>query len=463
MTVIVARSLVAAVSLLGALCVVPTVRAEPARWTAGEALGLPPWLRITVDHQARVEHLDEDFRAAATGDATGLALRTLVKAEARSGSLAGLVELEDARMFATEATPLNTTHVDPIDLLQLHAAVSRTDLLCPGDRFDARAGRITIDLGTRRVVARNRFRNTINGFTGLDATWTGAAQEFARGFAAVPVTREPTDADALRDHTIDLDEENLDALLWGAAYGSPRLAGGTRLEGFVVGFHERDGDAATRNRQLITASLRWFRKPAPRALDFDVELLPQVGTARATSAADDVAALDHRALSTHAELGFSPAVAGKPRLVLLHDLATGDRDPADRVSGRFDPLFGARRFDFGPTGIYGAFARSNVQSPGLRATVAPAARLEAMTTYRLVWLAAARDAWTTAGVSDPAGGAGSFVGQQLEAQLRWTVRTGNLVVEGGGAYLRRGRFARTAPGGRDDPSAYLYLQLNLSI
>jgi hypothetical protein len=446
-----------------AVALATPAHAEPARWSAGEALGVPAWLRVSLDHQARAEHLADDFRATATGDASAISLRTLVKAEARGPSLFAVIELEDARTFATESTPLNTTLTDPLELLQAHAGFSRGDLLCAGDRLEARAGRITIDLGSRRLVARNRFRTTINGFTGLDATWTGAGKHVARVLAAVPVTREPADAEGLRDQSIDLDEENLDALLWGAAYGSPALAAATQLEAFVVGFHERDGETATRNRQLITASLRWFRKPAPRRLDFEVELLPQLGTSRATSAAADVTGLDHRALSTHAEVGLSPDAPGKPRVALLHDLATGDRDPADRVMSRFDPLFGARRFDFGPTGIYGPINRSNVQSPGLRVTVAPAPRLDATMTYRLFWLAAAADAWSLAGVSDPSGAAGRHLGQQVEAQVRWTVRPSAVIVEGGGAYLRRGRFARTAPGGREEPPAYLYLQLNLSI
>lgn len=439
----------------------PAPKAEP--WTLARAAGLPRWLRLELEHQARYEHLANDFRSGADGDAGGVSLRTLVRAEVTRGAARLGLELQDARAYVSDDTPVNTTLSNPLELLQLHVGFKATGLVRAGDTLDARAGRITIDLGTRRLVARNRFRNTINGFTGVDATWTTAGKHVARAFTVVPVTRLPSDADALRDHEIELDEENLDALLWAAAYGSPaRLAGG-QLELFVVGFHERDGGLASRDRQLVTLGARWFRKPATGALDFDVELMPQAGTSRASTAADDTIDLDHRAVSWHAEVGLSAPMPWKPRFALQHDYASGDGDPADGTMGRFDVLFGARRFDFGPTGIYGPFARGNLQSPGLRVGVVPGARIDAFAAYRLVWLASARDAWTTANLRDPTGDAGTFLGQHGELQVRWSPLSKTLAVEAGAAHLRRGQFARTAPGARGEAATYAYLQLNVSI
>lgn len=442
-----------------------TSTAAPKRgpWRMAPALGSPAWVRVELEHLLRFEHLADDFRADAEGDVTALSLRTVLLAEVTSDSVRAGVEIEDSRVFASDGLVFTTALVNPVELLQAYVGGASEDALREGDHFDVRLGRITLDLGSRRLVSRNLFRNTINGFTGVDATWTSPAGHGVRGFAVLPVTRLPDEAARLKDLDVELDEENSDALLWAAAYATPMLAGETHLEAFVLGFHERDGELATRDRQLVTGSLRWFRKPAPGQLDFEVEVMPQVGTAHATTAADDTASLGHRALSTHAELGIRPDVAWRPRLAVQHDYASGDLDPDDDSLERFDPLFGSRRFELGPTGIYGPFLRSNMHSPGLRISFAPSATIDAVAGYRLHWLASRRDAWIVAGLRDPSGGSGRYVGELAEGVLRWHPLGPNLTVEGGGAYLRRGTFARTAPGGRPDPSAYVYAQLVLLI
>jgi hypothetical protein len=122
-------------------------------------------------------------------------------------------------------------------------------------------------------------------------------------------------------------------------------------------------------------------------------------------------------------------------------------------------LFGARRLDFGPTGIYGPFARSNINSPGLRVGIAPHRTFEAFTAYRLFWLASATDSWGPAGVRDATGSSGRFVGEHVEVMGRWTPIP-NFVLEVGAAYLRAGEFARTA--GTHD-AAYVYTQTTLRL
>lgn len=429
---------------------------------ATPAASAPAWLDLGLEHLTRYEYLSHDFRANASHDASGLSIRTLGRAEARFALLRAGAELADARVYATDATPLNTTHANALEVLQAYLGMRATGLVSAKDVLDVRAGRITIDLATRRVVARNRFRTTINGFTGVDAAWTSARKHVARAFVAVPVTRFPGDADAIRDNAIELDDENTDALLWCAYYGSPQLAAGTLLEAYGVGFHERDGAVTSRNRQLFTLGVRWYRKPARGTVDFELEVLPQLGTSRATTAADDTTDLDHRAWSSHVEIGVSPAVDWKPRVAMLHDYASGDRDPTDGTTQRFDPLFGARRFDFGPTGFYGPVNRSNLQSPGARIAFAPTTTLDLAVTYRWYWLAARRDAWVAANVRDATGSSGSFVGEHAEVQLRWTLMR-NLSLEGGAAYLRRGELAKTAPDTRQANAAYVYTQLNVTL
>lgn len=125
-------------------------------------------------------------------------------------------------------------------------------------------------------------------------------------------------------------------------------------------------------------------------------------------------------------------------------------------------MFGSRRFDHGPTGIYGAFARSNIESPGVSLGVRPVGGVELELKHRLYWLASKKDAWTASGLRDATGRSGSFVGHQLEASARWDLLPGNLRLEVGGARLFAGGFIDRAPnatGQGDSTFGYASLEL----
>ncbi len=54
-------------------------------------------------------------------------------------------------------------------------------------RARLRVGRLTLDIGKRRLISRNRFRNTVSTFTGVDWQWQGAAGQNARAFYLIPM------------------------------------------------------------------------------------------------------------------------------------------------------------------------------------------------------------------------------------------------------------------------------------
>jgi hypothetical protein len=452
-------------SALAVFCLLLTLPLQPAlgweTWSLDEYV-LPEWLSLSVTHRTRYEYLDDPFRVGPAGEQQVIVLRTLVHGRASliDGVTVG-AELQDSRVEFDDAAFLTTTIVNPAELLRAYLEVEKADLL--GGTLTGQAGRLTMDVGSRRLVARNLFRNTINGFTGIDIGWRGDGElegRELRAFWALPVQRLPNRQAQLKDNDIEFDSESCDVQFWGV-FGSSKLPWLSRGELFLFGIHERDsGGRPTRNRQLITPGFRFFRAAGKGRFDYEFETALQLGESRASIAS--TRDLDHFAHFHHVALGYTFDTVWSPRLVLQYDYASGDDDPNDGKNQRFDTLYGARRFEFGPTGIYGPFARSNLNTPGVRLELKPLPSVSSFIAYRGFWLASDRDAWVTTGVRDTTGNSGSFVASQLELRVVWNVLPGNLKLEAGYAHLFAGDFIDEAPNSnRKGDTNYGYTQIVL--
>ncbi|MCA9539428.1 MAG: alginate export family protein, partial [Myxococcales bacterium] len=173
---------------------------------------------VIVTQRTRYERLWQQFRAGAVGADHALAMRTGVAAEARFAPLAIGLEVVDARQYLADGTPpVDTSQVNPLDVLQAYVGLTVADAFMDKDTARLRAGRMTLDLGGRRLIARNRFRNTINSFTGIDAQWQSPAGDAIRAFGVVPVGRRPDDPDALRDNALAFDHEQFGTFLLGVS------------------------------------------------------------------------------------------------------------------------------------------------------------------------------------------------------------------------------------------------------
>jgi hypothetical protein len=419
---------------------------------------------LSVNQRTRYEYLSEQFRVDSEGgpEDQALVLRTLVDAKVRPipGITVG-AEMQDSRAYIDDGTRLNTTIVNAVELLRAYAEFER-DGIADG-HLSLTGGRMTMNVGSRRFVARNRFRNTINGFTGIDLVWTSEEpdQTVYRAFWTLPDRRLPGNGEqaALHDNEIEFDQTSIDRQFWGL-FASSQTRSGFTLDVFIFGLHENDTDDYPLDRNIFTAGGRLLREPHPGQLDYAVEFALQWGKSRYdTSSTID---LEHFAHFEHLEAGFSFELPWQPRLAVQWDYASGDKDPTDDKNGRFDTLFGARRFEFGPTGIYGPFARSNINSPGARIQVKPAENVTAFIAYRAFWLAQKKAPWVTTGVWDPTGESGGFIGNQFEMRVRWNPLPGNLGLEAGYAHLSRGQFARQAPNVvTTRASDYVYTQVTL--
>ncbi len=414
-------------------------------WRLATALGLPDWLKISGSMRLRYESIDGQFRGnpARSDQDDYFMLRSLLRVDADFDRFGVTFEGIDARQEgADQGSQINTGIVNTLDILQanLHFRL--------GDSNTLTAGRFTMDKGSRRLVARNRFRNTINAFDGGAWDWRSEGDSELSLFYTLPVRRLPFEPARLLDNDHEFDDQGTDNVFYGAFFETP-LMERTKLEVYLYGLD----DSRVILRDHHTPGFRVKNDPARGSTDFEVESAIQFG---------DSGNLDHLAWFGHASVGYTFDAAWKPRVRLAWDYASGDPDPNDNENNSFDTLFGARRFEFGPTGIYGAVLRSNLNSPEIRLTLKPSARTSIMAALRGIWLAESRDFWFPAGIRDTTGAAGTHVGEQLEARLRYDIVPNSLRFELGGAYLFAGSYQDRAPNARGQDTAYGYAQLNWS-
>lgn len=423
-------------------------------WRLNNGLNFPSWLSISGSHRTRFENLDEQFRRTRNGGDQVIVFRTNLLASIDFQQVKFAAEVLDARVTqADSGTPLSGSIVNPLELLQAYVEIPLDNTFIENSESSLRAGRITMDVGSRRLVARNRFRNTINAFTGIDWKFQNNSGDEYRAFYTLPVQR--LFSGSALDNNAKFDEEYKEVRFWGLYYSTSKLFRDHKAELYLFGLNEDDipGTLNTRNRDLYTSGFRVYRKTAMKKLDYQLESIFQVGESRSTtSSAID---LDHFAYFHHFELGYSFDSKWSPQLSLQFDYASGDDDPNDAENNRFDTLYGARRFDFGPTGIYGPFARSNLISPGIRLKLKPTSKLSSFIALRSYWLASDNDAWTTAGISNSIGQSDNFIGTQIEARVRWELVPKNIRVETGAAHLFAGDIIN---GASKNDSSYFYTQ-----
>lgn len=411
-------------------------------------------LTVTGSIRLRYELLEGQFRPGLPSRDDAITIQTAIAADYRTGPWHLSAELIDARAYLTDAPgAVSTSEVNALEL-------SRASIGYSDGPVELTAGRFHLNLGSRRLAGRNAFRNTINSFTGLRLDWRGKANDRLVAFYALPHARLPNDRGDLIGNRVRWDRESFDLTFWGAHYSRPDLFDGVTLQANVFGLNERDGDnGPNRNRHLFTWGARLHRAPAPGEWDLDLEGAVQTGSIRQSIAAN-APRQNVRAFFAHAEFGYSPGLPGKPRISALFDLASGD-DPRSRERyGRFDTLFGPRRFELGPSGIFGPLARTNLLAAGLRAEIAPAPRWDVMTLWRPAWVHNRRDRFSNSGPVDPQGRSGRFAGHMLEVRLgHWLIEQ-RLRLEAGAAVLTTGRLLEQAPNSTDfGDTRYAYGQM----
>ncbi|WP_162883793.1 alginate export family protein [Chromatocurvus halotolerans] len=412
---------------------------------------------MTGSYRARVELLENPFRPVDTRSDHLLVSRLLLHAKADAGPYRAGVELQDSRAFWFKAdTPLGTDDVNALEPLQAYVGLTH-GTRGQGGELDILAGRFTLDYGSRRLLARNNFRNTSNAFTGVRAQWQRADDWSVSGLYTSPNVSRASDRRALEDNEVSVDAPSRDRYFWGVTLDNVSAGSSGRIDAYLFGLRTAAsaGDPSDR-RQLFTLGARARGDVASWTLEWEGAV--QYGRSR-DGRAPQPFDLDHRAWFVHASARLPLDGAWEPGLSLRFDAASGDEDPGDGRNQRFDKLFGARAFELGPSGFYGLLTRSNLLSPGARLDLRPWRAVDIQLGYRAAWLESRRDVLPGSGLGDARGASGRFIGHQWELSAHWTDPSGSLQIEAGVTYLDKGGFLNSVPGNpMTGNTAYGYTQ-----
>ena len=438
---ILAAGIVSLRLLTGALSAQAPTKQEPAKqepFRLNNVLGGPSYLKVSGSERLRYEGLNGQYRNSTTRDNEDqIFSRFLLRADYTRDQWGATIEGIDARAWNTKANSFaDNTTVNTFDLLQAYVSYQ------PAEGHTVLVGRYTMDIGSRRMSARNEYRNTINSFNGARWDFAGKDGYSAGAFWGMPTDRRPSSRTMLVDNEHDWDTQTIDYQFYGL-HSTQQIDERATAQFYVLQLSDHR-DSVT-SRDLTTAGFRLFA-PAERGKLFgEVEAAYQFG-GRGTA--------DVHAYFVHASAGKTWDHDWRPTIRFALDIASGN-DSNDPDFNRFDTLFGARRFEYGPTGIYGTIGRRNLVSPEIRISVNPTKNTWILVAARDFRLASQSDGWREAGDTT---GTSSDVGQQVECRLRWDAIPKSVRFEGGAAYMSGGQFRETSTIGRSVDTRYFFFE-----
>ncbi len=411
------------------------------------ALDLPDWLDLGLEHRTRFEVYDHPWRSSQRLGRTDpqIQQRSRVRLGLNGETFQFLFEGQDSRVHLSKASQfdfLNTETRNEYDILQLFVSATAKNVFGTGLRTDLHLGRLTMDFGNRRLIARNNFRNTINAFDGVH--WQLAREKLwrIRTFLVEPVIR----------NQVQLDEQSKRFVFWGT-YVETHHMPWLRLNAYYFGLNDQRNSGISSQRTFSTFGLRLYKNPLNSQMDYEIETVWQTGKRGNT---------DHFAHFQHLNLGYTFDFPWSPRLLFHYDYASGDRNSSDNQDSTFDTLFGARRFEYAPTSTFGPFFRSNISSPGWRLIVNPAKGWKFQLKQRFWYLATSRGAFAGSGLHNATGESGNYLGHDVELRVQWKINRNvefDVVYDHWfkGSYFNRLPASASLPPGGEKDTDYFYI------
>jgi hypothetical protein len=387
-----------------------------------EAVGKPKGVVLGGQYRIRYETLNGRFRLGEAGSDQQLAHQTQIHFGIKDifDPFRATVELQDARVNLNDGGSfVNHTHVNKTDILQLRLDLVTDSFLGSDLHTELNVGRMTIDLGRRRWVARNVFRNTTNAFDGVNWLIGRHKRWQLQSFLFQPVRRFHERLDPIG--------EIQGSTLWGL-YWTMGGEGRVHTDMYYLGHRSRGP-----NRDVDMLGFRVYTEPRQGEFHYEVESSYQFG---------DTSLGGRFEHFQHGEIGYTFDLPWVLSPVAKFDYA----------SPGIDTLYGARAFELHPTGIFGPVFRTNMISPGVQLLVRPKENLSLFVQHRAFWLADGREPWRGTGLVDPTGASGTFLGHSIDLRVGVDIFH-NLLLRGGVVQFYFDGFARTVPGGPGAPRA----------
>jgi hypothetical protein len=403
------------------------------------------WLDISFSTRLRYEAVDNRFKLGEDPEDQQLPLRTRIGVEIKEVThpLHFMFEFEDSRVYLTNSrSTVNLTMRNEHDILQAYAAVDFSRNRNSRLNSILYIGRQSFNLGNRRLFARNNYRNTTNRFDGLRFSISVPQKWNLDTFFFLPVLI----------YMDEMDRRLKNSYLWGGYFTLFPSFGGSG-EIYYLGFDADPAPGAILKRRYSTIGGRLNRDSKPGKFGYEVESAWQFGK---------IGELDHFAHLQHLQLAYTFRAPWEPSVTGAFDYASGDCDPYDHNSGNFDPMFGARRWEYGPTGILNWMYRSNINSPALFVMFKPTGKLQILPMLRWLWLAQARAPWVGMGLHDVTGMSGTSIGKTLEIRARYNFAR-YLRHEIGYVRFFKGTYPSRVPGSpTGEDTNYFFAELELS-
>ena len=391
------------------------------------------WLEFGLQHRSRWDYRDDDYRSDVLDNDSQFLLRSrgYVGIKKLIDPLRFGFEFQDARQFSSRF-PETNRDVDEADILQLFTELYFEDALGKREPLRVQFGRLSMDLVDRKILGRNRFRNTTNAFDGFRVRIGEPDSDWEVNVLAVqPVER----------FSVHFDHGDDERWLYAVTGAWRRWDRVVVLEPYYFILDEDRKNPDQADREIHTLGLHVFGPIGTTGFDYDANTAFQFG---------DDGDRSHRAFATYGEVGYTAKHAWKPRLSFSTSYGSGDRDPNDTISGRFDRLFAPNHYR--STSDYWSW--QNVINPKLRIEFRPTGKLRIDAAYGGYWLASDNDAWAVPGRRDATGDSGNFVGQEIEICIRYQIDP-RIEIETGYSYFMPGSFVKNS--GPADDSDYFYV------